>query len=179
MAMTSVSVQAPLFLTSSSPLENHPRPPVIGQEHDYQPHYKQSLVGQPVKDSTMSSIEPHHDTPPHVEPGGEKAPSEKPPLPPKPSNVEPAPVMSSTAPPPPSFTSTTEEPSTHQSPKLSDKSAKPTGIENSPPTGSETSRSFQPEGSFLVVKKCCQIIKSCPRVIKELSKSHQRVVRDP
>ena len=171
MAMTSVSVQAPpLFVTSSSsvsPLENHPRPPVIGQEHDYQPHYKQSLVGQPVKDSIMSAIEPHHNTPPHVEPGGEpaggeKAPSEKPPLPPKPSNVEPAPVMTST----PSFTSTTnttEEPTiTHQSPKLSDKSAKPTGIENSPPTGSETSRSFQPEGIFLVVKKYCHIIKSCP-----------------
>ena len=41
---------------------------------------------------------------------------------------------------------TTEETTTHQSPKLSEKSAKPTGIESSPPTGSETSRSFHPEG---------------------------------
>lgn len=51
-------------------------------------------------------------------------------------------VMSPTSP----SINTTEETTTHQSPKLSEKSAKPTGIESSPPTGSETSRSFHPEG---------------------------------
>ena len=74
MAMT--SVQAPLFTI----LENHARPPVIGQEHDYPQHTRQTLVGHPVKDSTMSCSE---------EPGGgDRPPSEKPPLPPKPSTVE-------------------------------------------------------------------------------------------
>ena len=74
MAMT--SVQAPLFTI----LENHARPPVIGQEHDYPQHTRQTLVGHPVKDSTMSCSE---------EPGGgDRPPSEKPPLPPKPSAVE-------------------------------------------------------------------------------------------
>ena len=76
MAMT--SVQAPLFTI----LENHARPPVIGQEHDYPhpQHPRQTLVGHPVKDSTMSCSE---------EPGGgDRPPSEKPPLPPKPSTVE-------------------------------------------------------------------------------------------
>jgi hypothetical protein len=76
MAMT--SVQAPLFTI----LENHARPPVIGQEHDYPHpiHTRQTLVGHPVKDSTMSCSE---------EPGGgDRPPSEKPPLPPKPSTVE-------------------------------------------------------------------------------------------
>ena len=43
-------------------------------------------------------------------------------------------------------TNLSEEITTFQSPKLSEKSVKPIGIENSPPTGSETSRSFQPEG---------------------------------
>ena len=68
----------------------------IGQEHDfqYQPDHqtKQILLGQPVKNSSMSSVE---------QGGGEKPPPcetspvsqqplsgvEKPPLPPKPSNV--------------------------------------------------------------------------------------------
>ena len=53
---------------------------------------------------------------------------------------------------------TTEETTTHQSPKLSEKSAKPTGIESSPPTGSETSRSFHPEGlKFFLILEGLQI----------------------
>ena len=108
MAMTSVQAVLPY-----SPLKNHARPPVIGQEHDFQYQLdhqnKQTLLGQPVKNSIMSSVE---------QGGGEKPPPcetspvsqqlcgvEKPPLPPKPSNVVDSVMLTSTTTTDPSNTS--------------------------------------------------------------------------
>ena len=134
-AMTSLSIKRPLLHAPGDP--TLVRPPVIGQEHEPYPTTQFTRDSYSLKEnSPPNKMSDSNDS------KNDSKGSEKPPLPPKPS----------TDPVKPKAGVLEDDPSVihhdPESPKLSEKSAKPSGVESSPPTGSETSRSFHPEGEF-------------------------------